>query len=74
MGEQKITSYIVYTSKWQHSEDLLVAVVYRWCFQYQLAFQHHTFWWEGIDGSTVLTHFPPGDSYCMECQVKEVRH
>jgi len=26
-------------------------------------FPHHTFWWEGIDGSTVFTHFPPIDSY-----------
>jgi alpha-mannosidase len=24
---------------------------------------HHNFYWEGIDGSRVLTHFPPGDSY-----------
>ncbi len=24
---------------------------------------HHTFWWEGIDGSQVFTHFPPVDSY-----------
>jgi alpha-mannosidase len=24
---------------------------------------HHTFWWEGIDGSRVLTHFPPVDTY-----------
>ncbi|MFI6425233.1 alpha-mannosidase [Promicromonospora sp. NPDC050880] len=26
-------------------------------------FPHHTFWWEGIDGSRVLTHFPPMDTY-----------
>jgi alpha-mannosidase len=26
-------------------------------------FPHHTFWWEGIDGSEVFTHFPPIDSY-----------
>jgi len=26
-------------------------------------FPHHTFWWEGIDGSSVFTHFPPIDSY-----------
>jgi alpha-mannosidase len=26
-------------------------------------FPHHTFRWEGIDGSTVFTHFPPIDSY-----------
>lgn len=24
---------------------------------------HHTFWWEGIDGSRILTHFPPVDNY-----------
>ena len=24
---------------------------------------HHTFWWEGIDGSRIFTHFPPVDSY-----------
>ncbi|MFH1742920.1 MAG: glycoside hydrolase family 38 C-terminal domain-containing protein, partial [bacterium] len=24
---------------------------------------HHTFFWEGIDGSRVLTHMPPEDSY-----------
>ena len=23
----------------------------------------HTFWWEGLDGSRVLTHFPPADTY-----------
>ena len=25
--------------------------------------QHHTFVWQGIDGSEVLAHFPPADSY-----------
>lgn len=35
-------------------------------------FQHHTFFWEGIDGSRVLTHFPPGDSYGMHGRVEEV--
>ena len=24
---------------------------------------HHTFMWQGIDGSEVLTHFPPADTY-----------
>ncbi|MBE7213508.1 MAG: alpha-mannosidase, partial [Gluconacetobacter diazotrophicus] len=24
---------------------------------------HHTFTWQGIDGSEVLTHFPPADTY-----------
>ncbi|NXS58299.1 MA2C1 mannosidase, partial [Brachypteracias leptosomus] len=35
-------------------------------------FPHHTFFWEGIDGSQVLTHFPPGDSYGMQGRVEEV--
>jgi alpha-mannosidase len=26
-------------------------------------FPHHTFFWRGIDGSRVLSHFPPEDSY-----------
>ncbi|HKY15708.1 MAG TPA: glycoside hydrolase family 38 C-terminal domain-containing protein [Microthrixaceae bacterium] len=26
-------------------------------------FPHHTFWWEGMDGSRVFTHFPPADTY-----------
>ncbi|GMA62911.1 glycosyl hydrolase-related protein [Alicyclobacillus fastidiosus] len=24
---------------------------------------HHSFWWEGIDGSKVLSHMPPEDTY-----------
>ncbi|CAL4203420.1 unnamed protein product, partial [Meganyctiphanes norvegica] len=34
-------------------------------------FPHHNFTWEGIDGSSVLAHFPPGDSYEMNCTVDE---
>ncbi|MGH3382833.1 MAG: alpha-mannosidase [Actinoallomurus sp.] len=26
-------------------------------------FPHHTFWWEGIDGTRIFTHFPPADTY-----------
>lgn len=26
-------------------------------------FPHNTFWWRGIDGSAVLAHFPPEDTY-----------
>ena len=26
-------------------------------------FPHHSFWWEGIDGSRVLAHCPPTDTY-----------
>jgi alpha-mannosidase len=32
----------------------------------------HTFWWEGLDGSRVLTHFPPADTYNSMANVKEV--
>ncbi len=29
-------------------------------------FPHHTFRWEGIDGTRILTHFPPVDTYNAE--------
>lgn len=35
-------------------------------------FPHNTFIWEGIDGSQVLSHFPPADTYCAKCNVKEL--
>lgn len=35
-------------------------------------FPHHTFWWQGIDGTRVWTHFPPADTYCSSCEPKEV--
>lgn len=37
-------------------------------------FPHHTFWWEGIDGSKVFTHFPPADTYGAELTGKELHH
>ncbi|MDM7830061.1 alpha-mannosidase [Cellulomonas edaphi] len=35
---------------------------------------HHTFTWEGIDGSSVLTHFPPVDTYNSDLSAKELLH
>jgi alpha-mannosidase len=35
--------------------------------------EHHTFTWQGIDGSEVLTHFPPADTYNAEATVPELR-
>jgi alpha-mannosidase len=35
---------------------------------------HHTFWWEGIDGSRVFTHFPPVDTYNSELSAAELAH
>jgi alpha-mannosidase len=34
---------------------------------------HHTFLWQGIDGSEVLTHFPPVDTYNGMCTPEELR-
>lgn len=33
---------------------------------------HHTFWWEGIDGTRVFTHFPPVDTYISELSGAEL--
>ena len=35
-------------------------------------FPHHTFAWEGIDGSEVLAHFPPVETYNAEVTVREL--
>ncbi|TDC07282.1 alpha-mannosidase [Nonomuraea longispora] len=35
---------------------------------------HNTFDWEGIDGTRVLTHFPPIDSYNAELTGRELAH
>jgi alpha-mannosidase len=34
---------------------------------------HHTFTWQGIDGSRVLAHFPPADTYNATAEVAELR-
>jgi len=35
---------------------------------------HHTFHWEGLDGSRVFTHFPPVDSYNTDLAAKDLAH
>ncbi|MET9767983.1 glycoside hydrolase family 38 C-terminal domain-containing protein [Streptomyces sp. NPDC006415] len=35
---------------------------------------HHTFWWEGIDGTRVFTHFPPVDTYNAQLHARELAH
>jgi len=37
-------------------------------------FPHHTFWWEGIDGSRIFTHFPPADTYNGAMTGAELAH
>jgi len=33
---------------------------------------HNTFWWQGIDGSRVWTHFPPADTYVADARPKTI--
>ncbi len=35
---------------------------------------HHTFTWEGIDGTRLFTHFPPVDTYNAELHARELAH
>lgn len=35
-------------------------------------FPHNTFWWHGIDGSKVWTHFPPADTYIGSCEPAQI--
>ncbi|WP_224279983.1 glycoside hydrolase family 38 C-terminal domain-containing protein [Streptomyces sp. LS1784] len=37
-------------------------------------FPHHTFWWEGIDGTRIFSHFPPADTYNSELSGAELAH
>ncbi|MEU0950091.1 glycoside hydrolase family 38 C-terminal domain-containing protein [Streptomyces canus] len=37
-------------------------------------FPHHTFSWEGIDGTRIFTHFPPVDSYNCEMTGAQIAH
>jgi alpha-mannosidase len=34
--------------------------------------EHHTFLWEGIDGTRIFTHFPPADTYNGDFSAEEV--
>ena len=38
------------------------------------AFPHHTFWWEGIDGTRVFTHFPPVDTYNSDLRGRQLAY
>ncbi len=35
---------------------------------------HHTFHWQGIDGTTIFTHFPPVDTYNVSMQPAQLAH
>src|SRR5690606_14298260 len=35
-------------------------------------FPHHTFLWEGIDGTRIFSHFPPVDTYTARVRAEEL--
>ena len=37
-------------------------------------FPHHTFWWEGLDGTRIFTHFPPVDTYNSDLSGAQLAH
>src|SRR5699024_9366058 len=37
-------------------------------------FPHHSFDWEGIDGTKIFTHFPPTETYAAEVSQAELQH
>lgn len=37
-------------------------------------FPHHSFVWKGIDGTGILTHFPPSDSYDVEMNAHDLTY
>ncbi|MGE7384524.1 alpha-mannosidase [Streptomyces sp. NPDC004126] len=44
------------------------------CWSQVNRFPHHTFWWEGIDGTRVFTHFPPVDTYNSDLGGAQLAH
>ncbi|MEZ5086436.1 MAG: glycoside hydrolase family 38 C-terminal domain-containing protein [Tessaracoccus sp.] len=58
--------------------QLLVGSGFEWFLTQKISwnqvnrFPHHTFHWEGIDGSRVFTHFPPMDTYNAQLSGEEV--
>lgn len=53
---------------------------YQWFLTQKIAwsdttrFPHHSFIWQGIDGSRILTHFPPSDTYGSQVSAKELQY
>ncbi len=35
-------------------------------------FPHNTFWWQGIDGTKIWSHFPPADTYVGDATPKQL--
>jgi alpha-mannosidase len=58
--------------------QLITAAGSRWFLTQKISWNetnvmpHHTFRWEGIDGTQVFTHFPPVDTYNSELSQREL--
>jgi alpha-mannosidase len=58
--------------------QIVVAAGSRWFLTQKISWNdtnrmpHHTFDWEGIDGTSVFTHFPPSDTYNAEVSAAEL--
>ncbi len=58
--------------------QLLVGAGFEWFLTQKISwnernrFPHHTFLWEGVDGSRIFTHFPPIDTYNAQLSGDEV--
>lgn len=37
-------------------------------------FPHHSFYWQGLDGTRIFTHFPPSDTYNASVTPAEMHH
>lgn len=58
--------------------QIVAAAGFRWFLTQKISWNdtnrmpHHTFYWEGIDGSRIFTHFPPADTYNAELNADEL--
>jgi alpha-mannosidase len=48
-------------------------VTQKLCWNEVNRFPHHTFWWQGLDGTRVRAHFPPADTYNGTMTLPELR-
>ncbi len=47
-------------------------VTQKLCWNEVNRFPHHTFWWEGLDGTRVRAHFPPAETYNGDMSLPEL--
>ncbi len=48
-------------------------VTQKLCWNEVNRFPHHTFWWQGLDGTRVRAHFPPADTYNGNMSLPELQ-